>query len=131
MLTRIKLIKLDEKIINWLEQLDLWAQVEKGIIKDNLIPIDIETLLKEKLKLDDDCKKLLNKLLTKECGLPIEELGVNVEEFLKEPIIEECPSSRLIKLRLIRIQKKCRKLKALPISFDKRAHYLLGLTKSI
>ena len=120
-----------DNLLNWLTQQECWPEIEAlwtDINKDGfkeLIPLQVELELKEKLALDPNCLQLLEKLLPDMNGVELSRLGINPDDVEIAMDDGDCAWAILTRMGLARIQDK-KMLKPLPVAFDSRVMYLVG-----
>ena len=126
----------DDKLLVWLQQLDCWPDISElwsSVKPDGFvgpIPFHVELELKDFLRLDLDCKAILNMLFANSNGIYIKTLGTEPEFVDEELETCNCSWTILEKLRLVRIQDK-QLLKPLNVAFDDRVKYLTGVVTAL
>jgi len=120
----------NDPVIAWLDGLEFWNEkVEKRCQEaNNHLPLDLEVLFQEEFDLplvSADTIKLLRKLLGDSNGIELRKIGYTSTSW-RDP--GTC-TGKLNNLHLIRVQDG-NLLKPLPIAFDPRVQFLLGLRVS-
>ena len=121
----------DDELLAWFMANDVWDFETQVSVEaaGGIIPLHAESSLKNSLELDPGCKKLLKMLHASDMGINLASLGIHPQQWHNCRKHHELASSCLCQKKLARVQDRVR-LKALPISFDSRVQFLVGLTAS-